>query len=83
MWLVGAVRSGGGDEDVESEWREILKGDNERERSGGNAAAGAPFPPGLSALICVSWPSLFHLYFQLSQLNGAAALLSVVENETQ
>lgn len=48
MWLVGAVRSrgGGGGEDVEREWREILNGDNERERerSGGNATAGAPFP---------------------------------------
>ena len=35
MWLVGAVRSGGGGEDVEREWREILKGDKERERERG------------------------------------------------
>lgn len=54
-----------------------------RERSGRNAAAGAPFPPSLSALSCVSGPGLFNLHFQLLQLNGAAALLSVVENETQ
>lgn len=28
-------------------------------------------------------PGLFHLHFQLSQLNGAAISLSVVKNESQ
>lgn len=53
------------------------------QRRGGNASAGAPFPSSLSVLSCVLGPGLFHLHFQLLQLNGAAAFLSVVENETQ
>lgn len=77
---MGAVGSGEEGEDVEGEWREILKRDDEGERRVEEMSQLVhPFPPAC-LWSCVSGPGLFHL--QLSQLNGAAALLSVVENET-